>query len=268
MPTEEVATMLPFWAQLLLAALGGGATVKLLDIAHKAVGALLVKRDKAKSLVDKHLDPLLKSADEVVGKLRSLAEKDFDDFKGFNASKDWRFADNLAVSSLLYLIAAYWCRVELLRRESYFAELTRDKRGKTLVRFFDCLESRRLRILDRITQRAIGEVLIPPSGGAGAMTFVQVANLYERDESARRWLRMLLDVLGEAHRDKRLRHRVLLYGTILQAMTDTVDPKHTVAKYRPAYPNKLSPKERRDLRNRVFKVYVPEVRNKEKYYEV
>ncbi len=96
---------------------------------------------------------------------------------------------------------------------------------------------------------------------------MQFAVLYETDESARRWLRMLLDVLRRAHMDKQVRHRILLYGTILQAMTDTVDPKHTVAKERPAYPHKLSPKERNALRYKVFKVYVPEVKNKEKYYE-
>jgi hypothetical protein len=55
------------WLKLLTAALGGGITVKLLDITYQEMRRLLERSQSAKRFVDEHLDPLLKAADELVG---------------------------------------------------------------------------------------------------------------------------------------------------------------------------------------------------------
>jgi len=61
---------------------------------------------------------------------------------------------------------------------------------------------------------------------------------------------------------------MLLYGTILHAMIDTLDPKREVTKDRPAYPNKLNEKSRRELKHRLFRLYLPDVVKHEKYWSL
>ena len=65
------------WLQLFAAALGGGVTVKAIDIVYQEIRRRLDTTQTARKFVDEHLDPLLKAADEVVGKLHSLALNDF-----------------------------------------------------------------------------------------------------------------------------------------------------------------------------------------------
>jgi hypothetical protein len=65
------------WFKLITAALGGGLTVKLFDIVYQEIRRHFDQSQSAKRFVDEHLDPLLKAADELVGKLRSLADDDF-----------------------------------------------------------------------------------------------------------------------------------------------------------------------------------------------
>jgi hypothetical protein len=65
------------WLQVFGAALGGGLTVKLIDIVYQEIRRREDKTQTAAKFVDAHLDPLLKAADELVGKLHSLATSDF-----------------------------------------------------------------------------------------------------------------------------------------------------------------------------------------------
>jgi len=58
------------WNQMLLAAFGGGLTVKSLDIAYQEFQARFSRKRGGRKLVDDHLDPILKAADEIVGKIR------------------------------------------------------------------------------------------------------------------------------------------------------------------------------------------------------
>ena len=52
------------------------------------------------------------------------------------------------------------------------------------------------------------------------------------------------------------RQRLLRYGIVIHAMVDTLDPDHDITRDRPSYPHKLSKKSRRDLKYRVFHVYL------------
>lgn len=57
------------WLQLAGVALGSGLTVKILDIGYQEARRYFEKTQTATRFVDEHLDPLLKAADELVGKL-------------------------------------------------------------------------------------------------------------------------------------------------------------------------------------------------------
>ena len=67
----------PDWLALFTAALGGGLTVKALEIAYQEYTSRKVERTTGTRNVDASLEPLLRAADELSGKLRSLAEQDF-----------------------------------------------------------------------------------------------------------------------------------------------------------------------------------------------
>ena len=144
------------WFELLAAALGGGITVKALDIAYQELRHRSERSRSAVRFVDEHLDPLLKAADELVGKLRSLAESDFRRLHDIPGDVD--FLGSPDFSSLLYLFGRFWARIEILRQQGLSVAMSRDERGKRLQSFLDCLESRRVRIVDRISQRAVGEI--------------------------------------------------------------------------------------------------------------
>ncbi len=238
---------------------------------QRALGSLLAETRKrwegsvaARRVIDEQLDPLLKAADELQAKLRSLAEEDFREFRVMPASALPRM-DLVNLCSTLYLFSQFWARLEILRKESFHAELARNPKGKVLLRFLRCLESRRVRLVDRAWQRAIGESLVVAEGPAPLVLYFKAfVEQYESDPTLQAWVQPLEQMLRDT-RFPRARQRVLQYGVILHALIDTLDPKHYTTGDRPAYPNKLSRRAKRDLTGRVFDTYLPDVRHREKY---
>lgn len=218
----------------------------------------------ARRVIDTQLDPLLKAADELQGKLRSLAEEDFREFRALpNPAAEKKDLVNLC--STLYLFAQFWGRLEILRRESFHADLARNKKGGILLRFLRSLESRRVRLVDRAWQRAIGECVIAETAErAEVIQFKSFVEQFESNERVRQWFLPLEHILREC-KLPRARQRVLQYGVVVHALIDTLDPKHLTTRERPAYPNKLSEQAKRDLVGRVFGVYLPDVRKTTKY---
>ena len=218
----------------------------------------------ARRVIDTQLDPLLKAADELQGKLRSLAEEDFREFRVLPHPVAQR-KDLVNLCSTLYLFAQFWGRLEILRRESFHADLSRNKKGETLLRFLRSLEARRVRLVDRAWQRAIGECVITETRSrADVIQFKSFVEQFDSDTRLRDWLQPLEQILRDC-RLPRARQRVLQYGVVVHALIDTLDPKHLTTRERPAYPNKLSDQAKRDLVGRVFGVYLPDVRNTTKY---
>jgi len=215
----------------------------------------------ARRIIDTQLDPLLKAADELQGKLRSLAEEDFGEFRALPSPITHR-SDSVNLCSTIYLFAQFWGRLEILRRQSFHADLARNKSGKILLCFLRSLESRRVRLVDRAWQRAIGESVI--CDGTDIMQFKLFVEQYEASPQLRTWIDPLEQLLRDC-RFRRTRQHVLQYGVIVHALIDTLDPKHLTTRERPAYPNKLSERAKRDLVGRAFGVYLPDVKNKEKY---
>ena len=141
------------------------------------------------------------------------------------------------------------------------AEVARSKRGRQTQAFFRCLESRKLRLIDRISQRAIGESALIDGR---TMNFVEYIRHFDSDPYARRWAAPLIAILSKTW-DTEARQLILQYLVVLHAMIDNLDPKHFVTRDRPGIPNKLSTKSWKDLNYRVFKLYLPELRDRQKY---
>ena len=184
------------WLQLVGVAFGSGVTVKLLDIGYREVRRRLEGSRTATRFVDEHLDPLLKASDELVGKLQALSREDFRSFRMLNANST--VADNTELSGLIFLFARFWARIEIFKKEGLAVAISQDERGKRLEKFLDCLESTRVRLIDRTAQRAIGETLLEAHGDKlQTMTYIEFVSHAAEPEKAR-WLEPLRAILVRA----------------------------------------------------------------------
>jgi hypothetical protein len=243
----DAAQLPATWWSLVAAAFSGGLAVKLLEYPISWIKYQFKERKDAKYLVDKHLDPLLKTADAICGKTISLAERDF-------SSPSGTIDDELI--GLTYLYAAFWSRLIILDRESLGVSLNEDKRGKKLVAFRSCLESQRIRLVDKTHQIAIGE--IATEMGAAPLrtrTIVDFTRDVEQQPHISAWLAPLTAELRKIH-VKKTRQRILIYGVVLHAMIDTLDEKHVSTHVRRPRPNKLSVASKRTIKHLVFGSYL------------
>ncbi|AJP70957.1 hypothetical protein [Sphingomonas hengshuiensis] len=245
------------WLSLFAAALGGGFTVKTVEIVYQEYRGWKARRVDDTRTIESSLEPLLRAADELVGKLRSLAEQDFIPIRDVERTtlEDVRYA------SVVYLFVQFWSEVEIVRFRGMSVAVARSARGKQLRAFLVCLESRKVRLIDRISQRALGEAALV---GGRTMNFVEFVRACESDVYMQRWLAPLTAVFSRIH-ESDARQRVIQYGTVLHALIDTIDPKHLVSKERPATPNKLNAKSWKELNYRVFGLYLTFVKDRPKY---
>ncbi len=245
------------WLALFGAAFGGGFTVKLLDIGYQEYRTWTTRQTEDTKTVDERLEPLLRAADELVGKLRSLAEQDFIPIR----DTDIGSMTDTAFSSVVYLFVQFWSEIEILRLRGLSAAVAKSARVKHTQAFLTCLESRRVRLIDRISQRALGEAAL---ADGRTMNFVAFIKSYETDAYMKRWLAPLLHVLSET-RQSAPRQKILQYAAVVHSLIDTLDKDHAVTSDRPATPNKLNAKSWKDLNYRVFGVYLAFVVNRDKY---
>lgn len=257
------------WLDLFGAAFSGGVVVKVADYLYAEYKRRSEESRSVKKLVEKHLDPILKAADEIVGKIASLAREDFRELRNApSLLKGANLKDQVVLTNVLYLFAQFWARVQLLRLESVYSDLTREDTGRRISSFLSALEANRNRLVDRAWQRGIGEALITTrSGKSELLTYYDFVKCYSQDESFREWFQPLASILQQT-RHTRYRQRLLTYGAILHSFMDTMDAKRVVVREIPAWPNKLSRRSRRDLEFRIFKVYLPFVEEPRKYCRV
>ena len=150
---------------LLGAGFVGAVLVKFLEFLFQEYRKGSERRRTARRFVDENLDPVLKAADEVVGKLRSLAADDFRTLRQRHSSN----ARHHDCVDVLYLFAKLWASLEVFRGGGQTVSVVRDKRGKRLTKFVDCMESRRVRIVRRSSQRAAAELALVPGDGLRAL---------------------------------------------------------------------------------------------------
>ena len=256
------------WLDLLGAGISGGLIVKILDYLYQEYRRRSEAHKSAKDMIDRHIDPILKSADELVGKLRSLAQSDFKDLLKAPVPKDSEFESWLPYLNILYLFAQFWSRIQILRIESIFVNLGSDKRGKRLLDFFKALEATKSRLVERSWQRGIGEALIEHThNGVRAITYIEFVHRFLSSAEFQKWFHPLVSALNRINHTRE-KQRLLTYGVILHALIDTLDKNHLVTNKRPGWPNKLTTKSKRNLKFRVFRVYLPFVEKPDSYYVV
>jgi hypothetical protein len=267
---SETPTSQPAWWQLLIAAIGGGVIVKLLDVLYLEIRRVLERRTTVEDFVQSKLDPILKAADELVGKVYALAQEDFLSITD-RLSPSVRDDRDINLSSTLYLFVQLWGTIEILRRESLYVRLASSPSGGKLTGFIRCLESRRVRLVVRARQRALGESLIVDGPrGLRLMGYSEFMTLLSRDKVVEAWIMPLAEQLietkhGSREGQKSRRQLVLQYALILHAMIDTLDSAHTTTKDRPPQTTKLAPLTQRGLRSRVFPVYLSFVKEIGRY---
>lgn len=253
------------WSAL-LGIISGGFGLKIFEYLYNEVRGKIDRKYASKILVDKHLDPILKSADELVGKIRSMAESDFKDLIQLSKKQKNEFSDWIPYLNVIYLFAQFWARIQILRIESVFVNFTTNKKGKKLHIFINALESSRSRIVDRAWQRGMGEAILKIDvGNIRVYTFKEFVNEFHESSEFQDWFKLLLGIFDNI-KLKENRQKILYYGSILHSLIDTLDPKHHVTKIRPSWPNKLSKKNVRDLKHRIFKEYLPFVEKPYVYY--
>ena len=243
------------WTTLFTAALSGGAVAKLADYLISWIANFRKERRTAKNLVDAHLDPLLKAADAISGKTTSLAERDFLPLSGQKECACGGMDPDLI--GLTYLYASFWSRIEILERESLGISLSADARGKKLSKFIACLGSKQIRLVNRTHQKAIGESAsqVPPSGGLRTIGILEFGEILNAGDSVKTWCYPLTQLLGDTTA-KSTRQKLLVYGVVLHALVDTLDPKHHSTHKRPSYPNKLSNESKRRIEHLIFREYL------------
>jgi hypothetical protein len=250
------------WWQAILAGLGGGSIVKLVDIAYLEVRRRLEGSKTATRFVDEHLDPLLKAADELVGKVLALGKEDFKSLRGLDADAGPK--DSNELGGLVFLFARFWAQIEIIKREGLSVAISEDERGKRLENFLDCIESTKVRLVDRTAQRALGEIILENQGGKlQTSTYIDFVRRSPEPETAR-WIEPIREILIRAWHTAN-RQKLLQYGVVLHALIDTLDKEHLVTRDRPGIPGKISRQTWRSLNYRVFRVYLSFVSNREKY---
>ena len=243
----------------------GGIAVKVLDYLHSELQSRRQASRSSRDLVNLHLDPILKAADELVGKTRSLAASDFKELGRLGSYDNPDFKSLMTYGDILFLYAQLWSKIQILRMESVYVNLGSSKDGKRLRSFFSAMESKRTRVVDRAWQRGIGESLIDQTDSSlRTMTYYEFVEEYLESKKLRDWFKPLVVTLQRIEHTRE-RQKLLVYGVIVHALIDTLDPKHLVSRKSPGWGNKLTKKSRRNLIYRVFKIYLPFVKNPHQY---
>lgn len=236
--------------EFFIVALGGGSTVKLIEFLVGIWRRRAVRKEEIEKSVDKQLDYILKTADDLYSKLRASAQRDFIQSKHDIES---------SISSLAFLLAVFWGQMEVFRDKALFVELSKDERGQHIKQFLTTLYSSQIRLLPRMAQRAVGELTLEHK------RYIDVSREFDDKGELTDWFSPLLEVVQTASENKTSRQRLLRYGVVVHAMIDTLDPEHHVTKELPAYANKLSKHSIRDLRYKTFRNHLPFVKNWSKY---
>lgn len=239
-----------------LTIISGGATWELFKFFFPDVQRIFESRIAAKKTLYKNIDPILKSASELFGKLESLSKEDFSTFVNPDKSNSLHPEHNRKY--IYFLFAQFWAHLEFIRIESQSIALSKIKKGNQLLRFIEVIESRKYRILDRSIQRIIGECLITNKDQKfRIMTLNEFISEVDNPLSnLAKWITLLENVLLSVN-DKDKRQAILRFGVIIAALIEHFDPEYRLVRKRSLYTNKLSTKSKKMIHNHLLNHYLP-----------
>jgi len=250
--------------KIVIAAFSGGAVWELLKLIYPDLKKYFSDRLAAKEILNKYLDPLLKTSDELFGKLSSLANEDF-----LSVNQEKGTDEEIIINKiyLFYLFSCFWARLSIIKNESNYISLARTKKGRHLIQFMNSFEARRNRILDRSLQRIIGDALVRNEGQEQKiMSLSDFADQYlEEKSNLKKWIGSL-DLSLKNTINKEFRQRFLIFGILLQSFIDYFDKHHSVVRDREVYLNKMSRRTKFNLKYGLFDIYLPFIEKPEKYY--
>lgn len=247
----------------LVSFISGGVLLELLKLFYPDIKKVLNNKIEAKNIYNKHSDLILKAADELFGKMYSLAEEDFISFTRYQPEKD-----EMNKIYIIYLFASFWASLGILRQESSYVHLARIRNGKRLLNFVTSYEAKRNRILERSYQRAIGDsVIIQNTRGLRIMSLYEFTNEYKKENSDLRKIVQPLEGSLLQTGDKQHRQKFLIFGIIVLALIDFLDKNHLIVRNRQPYSNKLNTKSKIQIKRRIFGHYLPFMKGVEKYYK-
>jgi len=249
----------------IFALISGGVIWEGFKFFYPDLKQLITAKANAKRVLYENLDPILKAANELFGKLESLAHEDFSTFINTKNSTSNNPEHNRKY--ILYLFSQFWAQLESLRLLSQYTSLSRTKKGAQLLMFIDTMESKKYRVLDRSIQRILGECLLTSREQKfKVMTLKEFLDEIEKsDSSLSKWSRKLEDTLIVVD-DHAKRQRILRFGVIVNAFIEHFDPRHKTVRNREIYKNKLSRKSNEIIKNHLLTDYLPFLENKERYY--
>jgi len=97
---------------LIVSFIGGGFVVKLIEFWYSERKQKKESKHNAKDVINRNMDPILKSADELVGKIRSLALTDFKEITDRNKITANNIAELMPLLEVVYLVSQFWARVQ------------------------------------------------------------------------------------------------------------------------------------------------------------
>jgi hypothetical protein len=194
--------------------------------------------EAADQLAMKFREPLLQAAFNLQTRIYNILELGFFDrfLRDSNSPEEREYAEK----HTLYVIAQYFCWVEILRRDSQFVDPKNDERNRDVARALEAVRetfcdsiaiSERTFRLFRGQQRALGEVMLvpvpdPPPGVPrwDCMGYAAFVESLDEDPMAR-WFRQLREDISTVSRnldscDTRLR----LIQRQLMDLIEVIDP--------------------------------------------
>jgi hypothetical protein len=252
------------WIQNLIALISGGVIWEGIKFFYPDVQKRISNLREAKKQLNENIDPILKSCDELYGKLYSLSLEDFATFINEKNSNSDDTARNRKY--VYYLFAQFWAHLEYIRMKSQYSSIVRTRKGKILIRFIEAYESREFRILDRSVQRMIGEALIENSNGP--FRVMSMNNFYSCLNDKSNNISIWIDLLEKyflSTRDKNKRQQILVFGVIVAVLIDYFDPNHKIVRRRKIYINKLNNKSKKKIERNLLNHYLPFIESKEIY---
>ena len=239
------------WVSPLIAAITGGVIWEGFKFLFPDIKHWINSYRNAKKELNSNIDPILKSADELYGKISSLSKEDFATFINPKNSISENVEENKQY--IYFLFGQFWAHLEIIRMKSQYTSIAKIKKGEQLIKFIETFEARDFRILDRSIQRMIGEGLIENAHTKfKTMSLNQfITSLKTPNSPNNLWIKKLEDKLMLTS-DIIIRQRILVFGVILDSLINHYDPKSKIVRNRKIYMNKLNRKSKKMISSKLF----------------